>query len=100
MVNAGAVYLAEVRRIVLEGLRGHAVRVYLFGSQAHGSPVRTSDIDVGVLPLNGLPTGLLSTIRDRLQDSTVPYEVDLVDLSRAGADFRRRVEQEGLLWTD
>ena len=42
--------LDEARRIVLEGLRPHAARVWLFGSRAHGEAGRAPDIDVAVLP--------------------------------------------------
>jgi predicted nucleotidyltransferase len=59
--------LEEVRRIVVECLRGHPARVWLFGSFARGTPARTSDIDVAVLPFEPLPTGLLTDVRDRLE---------------------------------
>lgn len=90
--------LREVRRIVLEGLRGCEAKVWLFGSRAHGGARRFSDIDVGVLPLRPLPPGLLGAIREALEESNVPYDVDLVDLSRAGSSLRERVEREGMLW--
>lgn len=92
--------LNEVRRIVLDGLRGVPAEVYLFGSRARGGATSASDIDVGVLPKNGLTPGLLSLIRERLEQSTVPYVVDLVDLSKADAEFRERVRKEGTPWID
>lgn len=92
--------LTEVRRIVLHGLRGFAVRVYLFGSHACGTASRTSDIDVAVLPLEPLPAWVLSTLRDELEESQVLQPVDLLDLSMTDATFRERVIQEGLLWSE
>lgn len=91
--------LRQVRRIVLEGLAGHRARVWLFASQARGQPRRTSDIDVAVLPLEPLPPGLLSGIREALEDSTVLPSVDLVDLSEAEPALREHVEREGIPWT-
>jgi uncharacterized protein len=90
--------LAETRRIVLDGLSNHKARVFLFGSRARGEARSASDIDVGVLPAAPLPFGLLGEIRERLEESTIPFEVDLVDLSEAGESFRRRVEREGIAW--
>ena len=90
--------LAEVRRIVLEGLRGQRARVYLFGSRVRGLSGRASDIDVAVLPLEPLSPGTLSAIREALEKSRVPYCVDLVDLSDADPAFRERVLAEGVLW--
>jgi predicted nucleotidyltransferase len=92
-------YLNEVKKIVLAGLRGHPARVYLFGSRAHGDAVAGSDIDVAVLPADPLPPGLLSLIREQLEESHVPYVVELVDLSDADPAFRQLVQQEGTLWT-
>ena len=90
--------LDEVRRIVEEGLRDHPAQIYLFGSWAKGSATRTSDIDVGVLPLKRLPGGVLSDIREALEESLVVYPVDLVDLSETAAQFRDIVLREGILW--
>ena len=95
----GSAHLEEVRRIVLDGLGGYRANVYLFGSWAKGSASRVSDIDVAVMPLEPLPSGLLAGIRERLEESRVLHPVELVDLSRAGPEFRRRVEAEGIPWT-
>ena len=91
--------LDHVRRIVLRGLCGRRARVYLFGSRARGNEMRWSDVDVAVEPLEPLPEGLLSDIREALEESRVVYAVDLVDLSTAGAAFRRQVGREGIAWT-
>lgn len=91
--------LDEVRRIVLDGLGSLRTRVWLFGSRAVGGARENSDIDVAVLPLEPLPAGTLSRIRDALEESHVPWHVDLVDLSTATPDLARSVEREGIAWT-
>jgi hypothetical protein len=90
--------LEAIKRIVLEGLEGHKARLYLFGSWATGNRRRGSDVDVAILPLEPLPTGLLSEIRENLEESSIPYFVDLVDLSQVEPAFRERVEREGIAW--
>jgi hypothetical protein len=92
--------LAEVKRLVLKGLAGYAVRVYLFGSQAQGTARHTSDIDVAILPLEPLPPWVLSVLREALEESHIPYHVDLVDLSITDAAFRERVMREGIVWNE
>ncbi len=92
--------LDTVRKIVFSGLGEHKARIFLFGSRANGKAGRASDIDVGVLPVDELPIGLLSEIRSSLEESNVPYEVDLVDLSHVDQEFRRHVMEEGILWRD
>lgn len=95
----GKTDLEVVRDIVIRGLGGLHCRVMLFGSRAIGRPGRASDVDVAVLPRQPLPRGLLSSIREALEESSVPWHVDLVDLSEADPAFRSRVLEEGIEWT-
>lgn len=90
--------IAEVRRIVLEHLSGRDATVIFFGSRANGSASVASDIDVAVLPRQPLPTGLLGRIREALEESHVPYRVDVVDLSLVDTAFRRRILETGVVW--
>ena len=92
--------VSEVRRRVQAALAGHRVRVWLFGSQARGDAGTRSDIDVAVLPLEELPSGLLSGLREALEESTVPQRVDLVDLREASPALKARVDAEGLPWIE
>lgn len=92
--------LEQVRRIVLDRLRGRRARVYLFGSTATATARPSSDVDVAVEPLAPLPPRVLADLREALDESTVPYDVDLIDLSAASPEFRERVRQEGIAWTD
>jgi len=91
--------IAEVKRIVLEGLRDFRVQIYFFGSGARGNTHRGSDIDLAVLPLDPLPREVLSEIREALEESSVPYVVDLVDLSQTDASFCATVLREGVPWS-
>jgi uncharacterized protein len=89
--------LQRVREITLQVLGDRDVRVYLFGSSVTGRVRRSSDIDVAIDPLGTLPSALLAELRERLEESEVPYDVDIVDLS-AAPEIRASVEREGLLW--
>lgn len=88
-----------VRSIVTEGLQGHSVRVFLFGSRARGDARPGSDFDVALLAKEPLPRDKLSRIREALEESHVPVTVDLVDLGEAPAALRAHVLKEGLEWT-
>jgi len=92
--------LLETKRIVLELLTPYAVSVYLFGSRANDTMTRSSDIDIAVLSKKPLPAGLLSKIREKLEDSQILYNVDLVDLNEVSADFKEKVIREGIIWKD
>ncbi len=94
------IYLEQIRKVVLKQLKGYRFQLYLFGSQATKRAGRASDIDVGILPIAPLPRGLLSEIREELEESHIPYPVDLVDLSRTSPEFLQHVREEGLIWND
>lgn|SRR5690625_3967296 len=91
--------LAEVRRIVLSRLNGRA-RVYLYGSCARNQATRTSDIDVGIIPLEPLDPAQLGDIREALEQSNVLLPVDLVNLAEADAEFREHVLRDAVKWSD
>lgn len=90
--------LALARKIVLRGLRKYPARVFLFGSRATGRAVRASDIDIAVLPENPLPEGILAELREQLEESSIIYTVDLVNLETAEEGLRERVLKEGIEW--
>jgi len=94
----GAATLDHVRAIVQRTLGRRPVSVYLFGSWASGAPHQASDIDIAVDAAEPLPLEILARLREALEESTVPYRVDVVDLSDADAEFRERVRREGILW--
>jgi predicted nucleotidyltransferase len=92
--------LTEVRRIVLSMLAPYPARVYLFGSRARRDEHRASDVDIAILPETPLPADVLAALREALEESTVPVEVEIVDLSHASLDLRARVLREGVPWND
>lgn len=92
--------IEELRRIVLDALRGHDAAVYLFGSMATGDVRRASDIDVAILPRDEPPPAFLAELADRIEESTIPYDVDLLDLREVGPAFREKVIRSGVKWRD
>lgn len=89
--------LEKVRTIVLSHLGELPVRVWLFGSFARGEAHRFSDIDVAIDAGAPLPPLLKADIEEALEESTVPYFVDVVDLPQAPY-LRDRIEAEGIRW--
>lgn len=73
------------------------VEVVLFGSRAKGSHLETSDIDLGILPQRKINERKLTLLRERLEDSNIPYKVDVVDLSQTSKKFVWEVLKEGVV---
>jgi hypothetical protein len=89
----------EVRQILREVLGSQEVVVYLFGSWARGESTSLSDIDIALDSTAPLAPGVLAQLRERLEESHVPYRVDVVDLTSADAAFRQQVLDEGVRWS-
>lgn len=95
-----AAILQQVQAILLRVLAKHNVTLYLFGSWARGEERQSSDIDVGVWYDGTLDVGLLTEVRFLLEDSTIPYRVDVVDLTQADLALLANVKREGIVWSD
>lgn len=92
--------LDEVKRLVSHALAGTEASLYLIGSCATGRARRTSDIDVAIDAREPLPAALMAQIRESLEESTIPYFVDVVDLGAVDPEFRGRVLGQAVAWTD
>ena len=93
-----ATYLAQIKAILARVLRGKSCTVYLFGSRAAGAATASSDFDIAVLATEDISREL-SIAREMLEESNIPFKVDLVDLRSASAAFRQQIPTQGkLLW--
>lgn len=94
--------LERVKQIVLDNLDCQTATVYLFGSWARGEEKRSSDIDIAIEfdPTVTEIQIVLMNIRHALEESTIPYKVDVVDLNSADRIMVNKVREEGVRWSD
>ena len=90
--------LSDVKEMVLKHVGHLSVRVYLFGSWARGNPRRSSDIDVAIIHRGEVTASCLALLREALEESSIPYRVDVVDLNEAAPTLVEAVTREGILW--
>src|SRR5215831_7008104 len=88
----------KISRMVLGALGEHDAEVWLFGSCARGEALQHSDIDIAILPRDELPSGFFSNLADSAEESSIPYDVDIVDLRRAAPTLVDEVRREGVKW--
>ncbi|MFC4023778.1 nucleotidyltransferase family protein [Oceanobacillus longus] len=92
--------LLMVKDLVLETMQDVPVNIYLFGSWARNEEKRTSDIDVAFDSQKKISIKKWVELRDKIDESTIPYHVDLVDLQNTNSDLIMKVKREGILWKD
>ena len=86
--------------MVLAVLGDRDAAVWLFGSCARGEPRQHSDIDIAILARDDLPPAFFAELQDEIDESTIPYDVDLVDLRTADPTLVEEVRREGVKWRD
>lgn len=94
-------YIQQVKDIVLECMKDEMVHVYLFGSWARGAVGQGSDVDVAIEYLTDMSVAdklKITDLRDRLEESTVPYRVDIVDMHQASNALIQEIRKEGIQW--
>jgi len=90
--------IGELRRMVLGALGERDAEVWLFGSCARGDIQQHSDIDIAILPRSDMPREFFSKLAEDIEESSIPYHVDLVDLRRAADTLVNEVRREGVQW--
>ena len=90
--------LDMVKKVVLDEISNEPVKVYLFGSWARGEEHVSSDIDIAVDSIDGVHLENLARLREALEESAVPYRVDVVDLAEAAKVLADKVRKEGIVW--
>jgi uncharacterized protein len=73
--------------------------IYLFGSRARKDHSATSDFDIAIDAMKKIDELTLSAIRDGIEESTIPFKVDIIDLHAITDDFKKKILTEGKLWS-
>ena len=81
-------YLLMLKEIVLSLIDQDKVVVFLFGSRASGHARSRTDVDIGLWSQETLPRQLYHRIRNAVDDSIIPYKVDIVDFTRVDPEFK------------
>ena len=88
--------LQQVRSVVASVAEKANVQVYLFGSWARGEERVTSDIDLAIEGEDA--SEMAMQVREALEESNIPYRVDVVNLVEASPELLANVRKEGILW--
>jgi uncharacterized protein len=74
------------------------IKIYLFGSQATGTQVHGSDIDIALDAGKQMKRSAVGEIREVLNATDIPYKIDVVDLHLISEKMREMILKEGILW--
>ncbi len=91
--------LQLLEKTLFEPLRNAGAEVWIFGSRARGDHKKFSDIDVLFeLPKSKvLPSGLLSKIKEELDQGNLPYKVDIVERQNLANSYCDQVDRDKII---
>lgn len=90
-------YIVKAREIILHYIDREDISVFLFGSRTK-SPRISSDLDIGFLGSTRVSRKTLSRIRFDLEESDIPYHVDLVDFNTVSESFKKTALEDIKVW--
>ena len=91
-------YLDIVKQIVLKHVPQNEFAVFLFGSRAAGNANTLSDIDVGILGIEPLPSIIMADLESDLEESIVPFKIDLIDFYQVDEVFKNEALSTVQIW--
>ena len=75
-------------------------KIYLYGSRAREDSRQGSDIDLAVDAGEKINWGILCKITSEIDDSTIPFFVDVSDLYNVSEDFKKTIAKDFVAWKE
>ena len=91
-------YIDIVKQIVLNHVPKNEFAVFLFGSRAASNSNSLSDIDVGIMGTKPLPTLIMADLDSDLEESIVPFKIDLIDFYQVDQAFKNEALSSIQIW--
>ena len=86
-------HLDFILQVLQKNIPQEDAKFYIFGSRAKGNHKEYSDIDIAVkLEEEMISTDILGKILMEFSDSTLPYEVDVIDLNAIDDRFKNLIK--------
>jgi predicted nucleotidyltransferase len=89
----------NILKIIFSKVKKDECIVFLFGTYAKGNPIRTSDIDIGIISNNKiLPRDFLEIEESLNNDIPTLHEIDFVDFADLAIEIKKEALKEIKIW--
>lgn len=92
-------YIQLCKELVLGNINTDEYAVFLFGSRAYDRHPEKADIDIGVLGEKEMPESERYMIKDKIEETEIPYNVDIIDFFNVDDTFKKVALRKIELWT-
>lgn len=79
-------------KILLDIFKKYPFSFYAFGSRVKNTYQKFSDLDICYM--DPIPLKVLGQIRNELEESNLPFRVDLIDYSAADENFQKLIKND------
>jgi predicted nucleotidyltransferase len=91
-------YLDELKMLLQNLAKNRNVGIYLFGSRARGDYNESSDVDIGIIPDDAVDDIEISSWREKIENTNIPYHVEIINLNEVSNDFKEEVMKDAIVW--
>lgn len=91
-------YKLQIINIIRTYLKENSVDIILFGSRAEGNASNVSDFDIALRSKTEINDSILNNIKEKLENSNIPYKIDLVDYNKVTDALRESIDRTGIKW--
>ena len=74
-------------------------KIYIFGSRSRKTNREGADIDIALDCGKKISLFDLLTIKDEIEETTLPVFVDIIDIQSVSDDFKKEISKDMILWT-
>ena len=90
-----------LKKLVLDFFKDNEVKIVLFGSRARKTNQNNSDADIGIIPKQSSSRNMnISLLKETIEQSNIPYKVDIVNLAETSPAFQRTALKEAVTWKE
>ncbi len=89
-------YLNFIKETLIKHFPDNTAKFYIFGSRAKGNYKQYSDIDIAI-DSSDMTQEKKIKLQSDFENSTFPYEVDIVDLNNIKEDFKNFIKEDLVL---
>ena len=75
-------------------------RIYLFGSRARQTHTKQSDIDIAIDNNKKIDPFILSEIKEKLEESSIPFTIDIIDINDISQELKEQILKDKITWKE
>jgi uncharacterized protein len=92
MINVPKKDLKTIITILQKHLADCEIRA--FGSRVRDAVKPYSDLDLAIVGIDKVPLTTIFAIKEKFQESNIPFRVDIIDWNRISDSFKKIIEEQ------